>query len=72
MEVCNAEEEEGVFSRVQRETIALLESRGQPLMQLATEVGIFPSMLRNWRAVLRGGNAPSRRRHHRVCRRCCR
>ena len=60
MEVCNAEDEEGVFSRVQRETVALLESSGRPLMQVATEVGISPSMLRNWRAVVRSGSARSR------------
>lgn len=38
-----------------REAVALLESSGRPLMQVATEVGISPSMLRNWRAVIRGG-----------------
>jgi len=29
-------------------------------MQIATEVGISPSMLRNWRTVVRGGTARSR------------
>lgn len=43
-----------------REAVALLESSGRPLMQVATEVGISPSMLRNWRAVVRGGPARSR------------
>ena len=43
-----------------RETVALLESSGRPLMQVATEVGISPSMLRNWRAVVGGGSARSR------------
>ena len=43
-----------------REAVALLESSGRPLMQVATEVGISPSMLRNWRAVVRGGSARSR------------
>jgi len=38
-----------------REAVALLEGSGRPLMQVATEVGISPSMLRNWRAVVRGG-----------------
>ena len=38
-----------------REAVALLESSGRPLMQVATEVGISPSMLRNWRALVRGG-----------------
>lgn len=38
-----------------REAVALLEGSGRPLMQVATEVGISPSMLRNWRTVVRGG-----------------
>ncbi len=38
-----------------RETVALLETSGRPVMQVATEVGISPSMLRNWRAVIRSG-----------------
>ena len=42
-----------------REAVALLESSGRPLMQVATEVGISPSMLRNWRTVVRGGTARS-------------
>ena len=43
-----------------REAVALLESSGRPLMQVAAEVGIAPSMLRNWRAAVRGGTARSR------------
>ena len=43
-----------------REAVALLESSGRPLMQVATEVGISPSMLRNWRLVIRGGKPTSR------------
>lgn len=43
-----------------REAVALLESSGRPLMQVATEVGISPSMLRNWRAAVGGGTARSR------------
>ncbi|KQT60041.1 MULTISPECIES: transposase [unclassified Aureimonas] len=43
-----------------RETVALLESSGRPLMQVATEVGISPSMLRNWRLAIRGGKPTSR------------
>ena len=39
------------------ETVALLETSGRPLMQVATEVGISPLMLRNWRAVIRDGVA---------------
>lgn len=42
-----------------REAVALLETSGRPLMQVATEVGISPSMLRNWRAGIRGGAARS-------------
>ena len=43
-----------------REAVALLESSGRPLMQIATELGISPSMLRNWRAVV-NGTAPRSR-----------
>lgn len=43
-----------------REAVALRESSGRPLMQVATEVGISPSMLRNWRAAVRGGSARTR------------
>ena len=32
-----------------REAVLLLESSGRPLMQVAKEFGIQPSMLRNWR-----------------------
>lgn len=38
-----------------RETVALLESSGRPLPQVATEIGISPSMLRYWRAAIRDG-----------------
>ena len=49
------------FSPVfKREAVALLETSGRPLMQVATEVGISPSMLRNWRAVVRGGTTGPR------------
>jgi transposase len=37
-----------------REAVALLDSSGRPLMQIATELGISPSMLRNWRALAHG------------------
>ncbi|KLK89905.1 transposase, partial [Microvirga vignae] len=43
-----------------REAIALLESSGRPLMQIATELGISPSMLRNWRAIAHGAVPRSR------------
>jgi transposase len=42
-----------------REAVALLEGSGRPLMQVAREVGISPSMLRTWRAVVRGGTVRS-------------
>ena len=35
-----------------REAVGLLESSGRPLMQVAKELGIQPSMLRNWRGRL--------------------
>lgn len=38
----------------EREGVALLESSGRPQMQIAAELGIQPSMLRQWRAVLSG------------------
>jgi transposase len=37
-----------------REAITLLESSGRPQMQIAAELGIQPSMLRQWRAALNG------------------
>ena len=37
-----------------REAVALLESSGQPQMQIAADLGIQPSMLRQWRASLNG------------------
>lgn len=55
----NAEDEKGVF-QVQTRAVALLESSDRPLMQVATEVGISPSMLRNWRAAAQGGTPRSR------------
>ena len=36
------------------EAVALLESSGRPLMQVAGELGIQPSMLRSWRAATHG------------------
>ena len=42
------------------EAIALLESSGQPLIQVATELGIWPSVQPNWRTVVHGGSARSR------------
>ena len=37
-----------------REPVALLESSGRPQMQIAAELGIQPSMLRQWWATLNG------------------
>ena len=38
-----------------REAVALLESGGKPLTQVAAELGIQPSMLRAWRALISDG-----------------
>ena len=43
-----------------REAVAMLESSGRPIMQVAAELGIAPSMLRNWRRVMSGGAPRSR------------
>ena len=43
------------------EAVALLASSGRPLVQIAGELGISPSMLRNWRTRSggqKGGSAP--------------
>jgi transposase len=37
-----------------REAVALLEGSSQLLIQIATVLGISPSMLRNWRAIAHG------------------
>ena len=44
-----------------REAVALLVSSGRPLIQIASELGISPSMLRNWRHRGGGRNAGSAR-----------
>ena len=41
-----------------REAVTLLESSGRPQMQIAAELGIQPSMLRQWRMALMGGSSP--------------
>jgi len=41
------------------EAVALLASSGRPLIQIANELGISPSMLRNWRNRQGGQNAGS-------------
>ena len=38
------------------EAVALLAGSGRPLVQIAGELGISPSMLRNWRNRQGGGN----------------
>lgn len=43
-----------------QEAVTLLQSSGRPLTRIAAELGIQPSMLRNWRA-LRNGGAPRSR-----------
>ncbi|QNT70393.1 transposase [Defluviicoccus vanus] len=37
-----------------REAVALLASSGRPLMQIAEELGVQPSMLRRWRTAVGG------------------
>ncbi len=37
-----------------REAVALLEASGRPQLRIATELGIQPSMLRQWRATVNG------------------
>ena len=51
----NGEDEMRVHTELKREAVALLESSGRPQMQVATELGIQPSMLRQRRAMLNGG-----------------
>jgi len=41
------------------EAVALLASSGRPLLQIAGELGISPSMLRNWRNRREGRDAGS-------------
>ena len=45
-----------------QEAIALLVSSGRPLSRIASELGISPSMLRNWRNGSGGWDAGSARR----------
>jgi transposase len=40
-----------------QEAVALLASSGRPLIQIASELGISPSMLRNWRNRREGRHA---------------
>ena len=52
-----------VFPReFKRGAVALLESSGRPLTQVASELGIQPSMLRAWQRMMQGGGARPRPR----------
>lgn len=42
-----------------REAVSLLASSGRPLIQIATELGIQPSMLRSWRGAVSGQKVAS-------------
>ena len=42
-----------------REAVALHESSGRPLMQVAAELGIQPSMRRSWRGAAKGTMPPT-------------
>src|SRR4051812_16933151 len=42
-----------------REAVSLLASSGRPLTQVATELGIQPSMLRTWRGAAHGAAQPA-------------
>jgi transposase len=44
-----------------REAVALLVSSGRPLSRIASELGVSPSMLRNWRNGSGGRDAGSAR-----------
>ena len=46
--------------KFKREAVALLQSSGRPLTQIAAELGIQPLMLRSWRSAQNGGPARSR------------
>lgn len=41
-----------------QEAVSLLASSGRPLTQVATELGIQPSMLRTWRGAVNGAAKP--------------
>src|SRR3954468_20565452 len=59
-ERCRMSQERRHFTdEFKREAVALLASSGRPLIQIASELGIAPSMLRNWRHRSTGGHAGS-------------
>ncbi len=43
------QERRHVTDEFKQEAVALLAGSGRPLIQIASELGISPSMLRNWR-----------------------
>lgn len=45
-----------VTDAFKQDTVALLESRGRPLIEIAAQLGIQPSGLRNWRRRFGGGH----------------
>ena len=47
-------------SEFKSEAVRLLAENGKPLQQVAAELGIQPSMLRQWRSALMGGSPPPR------------
>src|SRR3954452_19056582 len=59
-ERCRMSQERRHFTdEFKREAVALLASSGRPLIQIASELGIAPSMLRNWRHRSTGEHAGS-------------
>jgi transposase len=57
--VSNGSGTASIHDEFKREAIALLASSGRPLLEIASELGISPSMLRNWRNRSEGRNAGS-------------
>ena len=53
------QERRHVTDEFKTEAVALLASSGRPLAQIAGELGLSPSMLRNWRNRQGGQNAGS-------------
>ncbi|AMB44401.1 hypothetical protein Y590_05790 [Methylobacterium sp. AMS5] len=58
--VFDGQDETEFTPEFKREAVALLESSGRPQTQIAAELGIQPSMLRQWRSALMGGSPPPR------------
>jgi transposase len=49
-----------VTDEFKREAVTLLVSSGRPLSRIASEPGVSPSMLRNWRNGMAGGCGSAR------------